>query len=121
MFNRGDIIVATSREVSAGFHYIIYYNRITGEEFAGTFITRTSYHGRNIPMQDIHFIERDANGELYQIQNLNSFFIPAKLIKLESWGPFFKVGELSQEGIALLESTIDHLTPMDWNDLARDV
>lgn len=42
------------------------------------------------------------------------------LFKLQDWGPFTKVGELTDRGIKFIEATIDDLHPETWDDyLAR--
>lgn len=118
---RGDILAARDRRRVAGLHYIIYYDRINTDEFLGAIITTSGNYPQNIPMLDEHFTEFDADGNAYQITNNNSYLVPAKLIKLESWGPFTKVGSLTNQGIRFIERIIGDLEPIVWEDAIRRV
>lgn len=117
--NKGDILEATDKSRVAGYHYIVYYESISANEFAGTFISTDGSFEQNIEMTDNHFEEYDENDELYDIRNDGSFLARAKLIKLESWGPFTKVGQLSNVGVEFLENNIGDLEPIVWEDLIR--
>tara|TARA_B100000780_G_C21004227_1_gene401907 strand:+ start:498 stop:863 length:366 start_codon:yes stop_codon:yes gene_type:complete len=117
--NKGDILEATVKSRIAGYHYIVYYESISANEFAGTFISTDGSFEQNIKMIDNHFEEYDENNELYDIRNDVSFLARAKLIKLESWGPFTKVGQLSNDGVEFLENNIGDLEPVVWVDLIR--
>lgn len=118
---RGDILEAADRRRVAGFHYIIYYESINENEFLGAIITTSGNYPQNVPMLNEHFNEFDSNGNIYLITNNNSYLVPAKLIKLESWGPFTKVGSLSFQGLDFLEEVIGHLDAIVWEDAIRSL
>jgi len=121
MFRKGDILLAANRSRVTAYHYIVYYETLSDSEFAGTFISTDGSYEQNIEMSNNHFEEYDNHGALYDVNYDSSFLACAKLIKLESWGPFSKVGQLSNEGVEFLENTIGDLEPITWEDLIRSL
>jgi len=115
MFIRGDILEATHRELIEGFHYIIFYDGHSNNDFIGGMITHSGIN-QNKPMSEEHFNEADENGNIYKIQYDNTYLVNAKLIKPNKWGPYKKVGTLTNEGIAFLEDTIEHLPLETFGD-----
>lgn len=114
-FNRGDILEATERRITEGYHYIIYYDSERwGENFIGGMITRSNIND-NAPMLPSHFKLNDDNGDKFKIVYDNSHLVRAKLKKLDNWGPYKKVGELTSEGITFVEQTIGNLTAMKFS------
>lgn len=114
-FNRGDILEATERKITEGYHYIIYYDEERwGENFIGGMITRSNINN-NVPMSPNHFKLVDENNNKFKITYDNSHLVGAKLKKLDNWGPYNKVGELTSEGIAFIEQTIGNLTAMKFS------
>jgi len=103
---RGDILEATDR--TSGIHYIVYYNEQNETNFIGGMITHLE-NKKNKPMKECHFKIFDENGVKYKITYDKTNLVVAKLVKFESWGPFTKVGELTQEGIEFVINTIDKL------------
>lgn len=121
MFNKGDILAAKDRSRAAGYHFIVFYEYIGSNNFTGTFITTDGDFEQNIQMKDNYFEEVDENGGTYAVQNNDSFLACAKLIKLEVWGPFTKVGKLSKDGINFLEDSIGGLEPILWEELINSL
>lgn len=115
MNKRGDILEAANRHVSAGLHYIIYYDGYDSFNFIGAMITHSNTI-KNTSMNKSHFIEKDSLGNYYKVQFDDTYLVKAKLMKFESWGPFTKVGELSPEGVKFVESTIDNLISETWEE-----
>jgi hypothetical protein len=114
--NIGDILEANDRTREAGYHYIIFYNGHTDDEFEAGILTSTEKYSVNIPMNESHFINTDKNGDYFKVTYKNSKLVPAKLYKPENWGPFEKVGQLSEDGIAFVEEHIGHLEAEFWEE-----
>ncbi|MEA9414301.1 hypothetical protein [Flavobacterium sp. PL02] len=108
MFEKGDILEATYRELIKGKHYIVYYKGFSQDDFIGGMITHSDVNG-NFKMDANHFEIHNANGHLYKVTYDNSYLVQAKLIKPRDWGPFMKVGELSLAGIIFFENSIGEL------------
>jgi len=114
--NIGDILEATDRTREAGYHYIIFYEGYTDDEFTAGILTSTNKYLVNILMDESHFINKDENGNDFKVTYKNSKLVPAKLYKPENWGPFKKVGQLSQDGILFVEENIGHLEAKFWEE-----
>ena len=83
--------------------------------FIGAMITHTR-SDRNAEMSVDHFKSKAENGKPFKITYDYSNLVKAKLFKLEDWGPFTMVGELTDQGIKFVEATIDHLHPETWGE-----
>ena len=114
--NKGDILEAKNRKFQAGKHYIIFYDGYNDNEFIGGVLTSTDMFPVNIWMDSLHFIEKDEVGTDFKITYKNSKLVPAKLYKPEEWGPFEKVGQLTEEGIAFVEEHIGNLQAEYWQN-----
>lgn len=114
--NIGDILEAKDRSVNAGRHYIIFFDGYNDSEFIGGMLTTTELFPQNILMTESHFINMDENGNEFKVTYKNSKLVPAKLYKPENWGPFEKVGQLSEEGIAFVKEHIGHLEAEFWKN-----
>ena len=112
----GDILEAKDRSENAGIHYIIFYDGYDDSEFIGGMLTSTDLFPQNVKMNVSHFVENDENGNNYKVTFKNSKLVPAKLYKPENWGPFKKVGQLSEKGIAFVEEHIGHLESEFWEE-----
>lgn len=116
MIERGDILEAENRHKDAGLHYIIFYAGKDARHFLGGMLTTSEDYEENIPMNNTHFETKDLEQNNYKIKYQNSHLVPAKLMKLESWGPFKIVGKLTNEGVEFVEEHIEHLGPMLWEE-----
>src|SRR5215217_4772011 len=96
--NIGDILEAKNRSFQAGKHFIIFYDGYDENEFIGGIITTTYNFVVNILMDIKHFVAKDNNGNDYKVTYKNSKLVPAKLFKPEEWGPYEKVGQLTDNG-----------------------
>jgi hypothetical protein len=114
--NIGDILEATDRTRVAGFHYMIFYDGYDDNEFIAGVLTSTNKFPINILMTNLHFVEKDEFGNDFKITYKNSKLVPAKLFKPEEWGPFEKVGQLTDEGIAFLHQHIGNLHAEYWQN-----
>ncbi|WP_422104484.1 hypothetical protein [Winogradskyella sp.] len=116
MVVRGDILEASNRNYDTGLHYIIFYAGKDLRHFLGVMLTSSNDYEENISMHESYFEKKDLDNRDYKIQYQNSHIVPAKLMKLESWGPFEIVGKLTPEGVGFIESHIDHLDEMLWEE-----
>lgn len=115
MFKKGDIIEAENRAIDAGLHYIVYYSGFDDKNFIGGMLTHT-FSNKNKQMHVSHFHATNENGAKYKFQFENTHLVIAKLMKVESWGPFKKVGALTEEGITFVTETIDKLSSETWEE-----
>ncbi|HEX8514553.1 MAG TPA: hypothetical protein VF868_00030 [Bacteroidia bacterium] len=115
MRKRGDILEATDRSFHAGKHYIVFYDGYNDDNFIGAMLTHT-VNDKNELMNASHFIEDDEKGNEFKVRFENTHLVKAKLMKFEKWGPFNKVGELTNSGIDFVENTIDHLQTETWDE-----
>lgn len=107
-FSKGDILEATHRQLTKGYHYIVFFEGYSKSDFCGCMITHSNIN-ENIPMEFSHFEEVNSKGELYKVKYDNTFLVKGKFLKSEEWGPFEKVGKLTTEGINLLDKEISDL------------
>lgn len=104
---RGDILKATDQRLNKGFHRIIYLSPNSASDFIGAMVTHGAV-GDNILMDISHFVQSNQ-GTSYEFQFDDTYLVQAKLLKFENWGPFTKVGQLSDEGIIFVNSIISKL------------
>jgi hypothetical protein len=107
MFVKGDLVLPVDRikreEWLEGlFHPAViwddYYDGYG--DFHGIMLSSSGRYHDNIPMKEQHF-------ELgYDKGYHNSHFVNRVFIKFEEWGPFHKVGRLTDEGISFIENNI---------------
>jgi hypothetical protein len=115
MRQKGDILEASNRAQDAGRHYIVFYEGFDHVNFIGGMVTHMESE-RNIAMSQNHFEKNDEAGNSYKFQFGNTQLVIAKLMKFETWGPFSKVGALSEEGIQFIENIIDGLPQETWEE-----
>ena len=115
MRERGDIFEANDRGYHAGKHYIIFYSGNSDIDFIGAMVTH-SQNEKNVQMSEQHFENISEDGTQYKFQFDNTNLVKAKLFKFESWGPFTKIGKLTDSGIKFVEKTIDHLPAETWEE-----
>jgi len=118
MFQKGDILEATDRAVTAGRHYVLYLEGFSHDDFIGGMITHSQING-NLEMESDHFEFFDGNGNAYQVVYDRTYLVHAKLIKPGIWGPYTKVGCLSATGIAFFENSIEPLAAETFEDYCR--
>ncbi|KQC02363.1 hypothetical protein [Pedobacter sp. Hv1] len=117
-FKRGEILRASKRGRKQGFHYIIYYSGFDNNNFIGAMLT-SMVSDKNVLLSPEHFEQYNPQGDRYQVQFDDSYVVIAKLIKLESWGPFIPKGQLSQIGCEFITDLIDNLQEETWEDYLK--
>lgn len=108
-FSAGDIIQGEKRGKDESFHPIIYLEEIDAVFFKGGMITHASQY-ENIGLRDEHFSHKIDS------YPRPSFFVGNFLIKKQDWGPFTKIAQLSDSGLAFLRSKLDGTSPVLWED-----
>ena len=110
MFNKGDIIEATKRGPNEGRHYILVWGDYhEGLDFEGIMLTHSSKFADNILLEKAHILERQ------DFVWDNTHFVNRVFIKLNDWGPFSKVGELTKEGLEFITQTLTHKEPITFD------
>lgn len=111
-YERGDILEASDRRSSAGEHYIVFYDQYDGNDFIGAMITHSAFTDKNVQMNASHFESASSYTVIYD----DSWLVIAKLRKFQNWGPFTRVGKLTNSGIKFIENTIDQLKLETWDE-----
>lgn len=112
--NPGDIIIGlNNRNIKGRSHYIIYLGIAANQEdlFLGAMLTHSEYGGENIELEESHFISNDEHGERFEVSYDHSFISSDLYHKKKSWAPFFKVGQLSEEGLQFVLENLDDKIP----------
>ncbi|CAH0185783.1 MULTISPECIES: hypothetical protein [unclassified Pedobacter] len=117
-YSKGDILEATDRSIDAGMHYIIYLEQTNEERFIGAMLTGLAID-KNELMPNEFFHTHSETGKRYKIPSKQSHLVKAKLIKLESWGPFRIVGSLTEKGLRFVLDLIDHLHSETWEEYLK--
>jgi hypothetical protein len=116
----GDILKGKNRDRDAAFHFIVFLDDNDKTSFVGTMLTRCNKYKDNILMSENHFNKTDTAGNSFEFQFKNTHLVKRRLIKLEGWGPFEKIGELTTEGIKFVKSATDLTEPVIWDDYLRE-
>jgi hypothetical protein len=98
IFKKGDILLATHREIRKGYHPIVYLAGYSDESFIGAMLTHHADTIRNLKL-DSSFFENKVEFE-------NTFLVIGKFLKSEEWGPFKKINELTPEGLNFVEKVL---------------
>jgi|GEM_PF-811255 len=115
-WKKGDVLEGTDRRRKAARHYIIALEPYRPGDFIGVMLTSSNEYPENIPMKS-EYIRTHADDETeFKFQFKNTHFVKGRFIKLESWGPFTKVGELTREGMDLVDEETKDLAPIPWDD-----
>ncbi len=109
---RGDIVRATRRRRREGFHYIIVWNDFDeGSDFTGVMLTRASQYPDNILMSQNHFVQ---GTEL--AYHRSQHFVNRLFMKFAAWGPFTKVGELTETGAQFIGENLQDIEPVPFEE-----
>jgi hypothetical protein len=111
-FKKGDII--WGKFGTDARHPIVFYANIDDDLFEGFMLTK-SPDGDNISIRE-EFIEKIVNGINKPFRYNNTHVVNARLLKKWEWKPFRKHGELTADGIALLEAIRNGKELEFWED-----
>ena len=95
-------------------HPIIFFSIANEEQFYGCIVTHAGKYKNNFALEVVHFQENNANGERYPLQFDDSFCAKLKLEKQNEWGPYEKVGLLSDEGKEFVRVIVENEQPTNW-------
>ncbi|MFC4874162.1 hypothetical protein [Negadavirga shengliensis] len=111
-FKKGEIIRATERKKSKGFHYIAVWEDFNeGMDFPGIMLTSSTAdkYADNIPLDQSHIMEG------HDFKWKATHFVSRVFIKLSDWGPFTKVGELTGLGINFIKENLQDVPPVTFD------
>lgn len=100
---KGEIYFGQNNRV--GKHPMVFLSDIDGDTFNGLMLTHSSIHN-NLKLENHHF-EWTAKG----FDTENTHVVRRSLIKRREWEPFTLVGQLSIDGIVLVEELIEGQDP----------
>lgn len=109
----GDILKANEKSPQAGFHYIIFLGEYRDPSFfVGTFLTHAKgYKGhKNILLKESDFSPES------EVKFEHSFFAPALFLKPEAWGPYYKVGSLTEQGFSRVWEASEDSEPISYDE-----
>ncbi len=111
-FKKGDIIRGEQTR-----HPFVFINQINNETFSGCMLTHSGPERGydNIELTEQHFEKRDVNGTNYTFKYDRTFFVRTRLLKEGQWGPFSKVGQLTEQGIRLIDDKLKGFDPVNWH------
>ena len=112
-FKKGEIVRATKRDRSEGFHYIAVWTDFDdGNDFVGIMLTTstTEEYADNVLLE----IDHIKKGLDFEWQN--SHFVNRLFIKFSVWGPFTKVGELTESGIKFISDNLQDIPPVTFDE-----
>ncbi|MTI38277.1 hypothetical protein [Fulvivirga lutimaris] len=115
-FEKGDIIwvEVEKRDPEVLKHPAVVWSDLVedGSDFNGIMLTHSEPSERfnNILMLEEHF---EPN---HEIKFSRTHFVNQVFIKFESWGPFFKAGKLTVEGIEFIDSNLNNSDPITFED-----
>lgn len=112
-FKQGEIIRATKRDKSKGLHYIVVWTDFNeGTDFIGIMLTTSTAdeYPDNVPL-DLDHIQ-----EGFDFKWKNSNFVNRLFIKFAAWGPFSKVGELTERGCQYLQDNLQDIEPVPFEE-----
>ena len=115
-WQKGDILEGIDRRPEAARHYIIALEEYHAGDFVGAMLTSSDAYPENISMKPEHIRTHADDGTDCKFQFKDTRFVKGRFIKLESWGPFTKVGELTKEGLDFVETETKNIEPELWYD-----
>jgi len=83
--------------------------------FIGIMLTHAEPNGRfeNILMKEDHFLSE------HEVTFLNTHFVNQLFNKFQDWGPFYKAGRLTGEGISFIEEHLKQASPLNFDDYIK--
>jgi hypothetical protein len=101
-FKPGDVLIASHRELTKGYHPILYLSGHSDTNFVGAMLTHHEDPTRNVQMNSAYFVKT--------IGFENTFLVIGKFMKPEEWGPFKMINRLTPEGLDFVNGKIHDQT-----------
>jgi len=115
-FKLGDVIQGKGKLAK---HPILFIQDTDDDSFEGCMLTRSPLWEGNLPLEREFIKEFDEEGNRFEFQFRNTHVVQARLEKKKDWAPFWKVGELTEEGIEFVMTVINGLEPQQWEDYKK--
>jgi hypothetical protein len=119
-FKKGDIVWVEpqKRDKQKLRHAAVVWSDGIKGDFEGIMLTHStpSHEYKNILMAKEHFVDG------YEYKFDNTHFVAQVFTKYADWGPFYKAGELTEEGIKFIEdglTTKEQKTPIPFENYIK--
>lgn len=114
----GDIVRATKRSRSEAYHHILVWSDFDeGDDFEGIMLTTST--SRNFP-DNIQMLESHFSKGHDWTWRASQHFVNRLFIKFSAWGPFTKIGQLTEEGIGFVEENLQDIPAMPFDQYIRE-
>lgn len=118
MFKKGDIIwpVYRSEWLTGLYHAaVVWEDKFSGKgDFIGIVLTKSNKYQTNILMDKSHFYSG------YTFYFKNTHFINHPFLKFGSWGPFKKVGQITDDGLNFIEAHIKEKSAQEFDEWRKN-
>lgn len=118
-FQKGDVLYGTDRAKETALHPILYLEGDMVSHFIGVMLTHSDRFEANKPLLPEHFITHDEQGHEFAFKWDETHFVAVRLLKPSDWGPYSKNGQMTQEGIAVIEAQLPKMEPLLWDHYVR--
>lgn len=112
---KGDILKGSKKEA---FHFIVYLEEKDKNGFIGAVLTHSNINC-NVLMKEKHFKTKQTNGRKWGFQFDNTYLVIKQFKKPISWGPYRKIGELTNEGVRFVELKIKNQKLLFWDEYIK--
>ncbi|MEO9868828.1 hypothetical protein [Ekhidna sp.] len=114
MFKKGDILEADKRKFHQGRHMILIWGEYRNEyDFEGLMLTHSDRYPDNVLLDKTH-VSND-----HEFRWENTHFVNQLFIKLSDWGPFEKVGEITESGMSFIEEKLTNTEATYYMDYIK--
>jgi hypothetical protein len=117
MSKKGDVLTSKNKvkwhkRLNGLYHAAVVWDDFYdgSSDFNGIMLSKSMTFIDNINMNPNHF---NPN---FKFQYNNSHFVNQVFIKLQEWGPFYKVGELTSIGLVFIENNLTNLNPIEFTE-----
>ncbi len=110
--SKGHVVRATRSRRHEGYHYILVWTDFDERsDFIGIMLTTASQYPDNIPMAKNHFVQGTELG-----WHESQHFVNRLFMKFAAWGPFTKVGELTEDGTQFVTVNLQDIEPVPFEE-----
>ncbi|MBU2492381.1 MAG: hypothetical protein KJ571_07110 [Bacteroidetes bacterium] len=110
-FEKGNII--KGRRI---IHPVVFLSPVDQDSFEGAMLTHSTQkeYSDNISLLEEHFETHDSSNNEYSVKFNNSYFVGQTLLKRSDFGPFRKVGKLTETDIEFIEENRREVPAILW-------
>jgi hypothetical protein len=113
-FQKGDVLYGTDREKETALHPILYLEGDMVNDFIGVMLTHSNRFKANKPLLLEHFLTHDEDRNEFDFKWDDTRFVAVRLLKPANWGPYLKNGEVTQQGIDVIEAQLPEMEALLW-------